>query len=150
MKKDPTVNCWKIADRPPPIRRPEDAYETFKAYMEPNSKEQFMVVMLDARHRIMSAPYTVTMGTLNASLVHPREVFGPALSHRAAAIIVAHNHPSGDTSPSGDDLDLTGRLDKVSELMGIALLDHLILSVGDIHGEHEDYLSIREYGWPSE
>ncbi len=79
---------------------------------------------------------------MNASLVHPREVYKPAIARSAAAIIVAHNHPSGNARPSGDDLDLTARLDRCGELLGVALLDHLV--VGDT-----EVTSIREYGWPS-
>jgi DNA repair protein RadC len=125
---------------------PEILKGTFKA----DSKEQFVVVFLDARHRTMAEPQVVSVGSLNASLVHPREVFGPALAIRAAAIVVAHNHPSGDLTPSGDDLELTQRLDQAGELLGIALLDHLIVNVGDIHGTVPmETLSIREYGWPS-
>ncbi len=85
---------------------------------------------------------TVSIGSLNASLVHPREVFKPAVALSAAAVIVAHNHPSGNARPSGDDLELTARLDRCGELLGVALLDHLV--VGDT-----EVTSIREYGWPT-
>jgi DNA repair protein RadC len=84
---------------------------------------------------------TVSIGSLNASLVHPREVFKQAVVGSAAALVVAHNHPSGCAQPSGDDLDLTCRLDRCGELLGISLLDHLVV------GEQE-IVSIREYGWP--
>ena len=103
-------------------------------------RERFIALYLDARHRVRALE-TVSTGSLNASLVHPREVFKPAIALSAAAVIVAHNHPSGDPRPSGDDLELTGRLDRCGELLGIALLDHLV--VGDA-----DITSIREYGWP--
>lgn len=141
---------WKVCDRMLPVRRPEDLPEILKDSFPADSKERFVVVFLDARHRVMAEPQEVSVGSLNASLVHPREVFGPAMAIRAAAIVVAHNHPSGDLTPSGDDLELTQRLDQASELLGIALLDHLIVNVGDIHGTVPmEMLSIREYGWPS-
>ena len=68
------------------------------------------------------------MGTLNANLVHPREVFEPALKHSAAQIIAAHNHPSGDPKPSDDDLELTRRLTEAGKMMGIEIMDHVIVS----------------------
>ena len=84
---------------------------------------------------------TVSVGTLNASLVHPREVFRPAVTLQAAALVVAHNHPSGCARPSGDDLELTRRLARCGGLLGIELLDHLIVGDGEV-------ASIREQGWP--
>lgn len=144
------VQPWKCSERPAGIKRPEDTRAVFAGAFPTDSREAFVGLMLDARHRPMAAPWIISIGSLNASLVHPREVFGPAILHRAAALIVAHNHPSGDERPSGDDLELTGRLDRAGEILGIALLDHLIFAVGDIHGEEPaSYTSIREYGWPS-
>ena len=80
---------------------------------------------------------------LNASLVHPREVFRPAIQLAAAAIIVAHNHPSGDPKPSGDDIELTKRLAEAGTPLGIALLDHMVIGDGC-----DEYVSLRGYGWP--
>lgn len=141
---------WRVSERPSTIRRPEDSREILKVAFPSDSREHFVVVFLDARHKPMAPAHEVSVGSLNASLVHPREIFGPAMAVRAAAILVAHNHPSGDTRPSGDDLELTGRLDKAGDLLGIALLDHIVVSVGDIHGDEPmEILSIREYGWPS-
>ncbi|KKT21458.1 MAG: hypothetical protein UW04_C0003G0012, partial [Parcubacteria group bacterium GW2011_GWB1_43_8] len=71
---------------------------------------------------------TISMGTLNANLVHPREVFEPALKYSAAQIIVAHNHPSGDPKPSEDDLEVTKRLTEAGKMMGIDVMDHVIVS----------------------
>lgn len=123
------------------VRRPEDLGILLRDEFRGLDRERFIALYLDARHRVRALE-TVSTGSLNASLVHPREVFKPAIALSAAAVIVAHNHPSGDPRPSGDDLELTGRLDRCGELLGIALLDHLV--VGDA-----DITSIREYGWPA-
>lgn len=90
-------------------------------------KEYFVVLYLDARHQLLREEVT-SIGTLNASLVHPREVFKPAIENSAAAIIVAHNHPSGGTEPSEADIMLTGRLSDAGKMLGIELLDHLVIS----------------------
>jgi DNA repair protein RadC len=130
-----------------PVRRagfcvngPGDVHPLLREEFRGLDRERFLALYLDTRHRVVTVE-TVSIGSLNASLVHPREVFKPAVAMSAAAVIVAHNHPSGDPDPSGDDLDLTARLDRCGDLLGIALLDHLV--VGD-----EDIISIREYGWP--
>ena len=88
--------------------------------------EQFGVVLLDTKHRVMRTA-VVTVGTLDASIMHPREIFREATAAGAAAIVVFHNHPSGDPEPSQDDIDLTRRLMAAGELMGIDVLDHIIL-----------------------
>lgn len=103
-------------------------------------REHFLAIHLDARHRVL-AVRTVSVGTLNASLVHPREVFRPAVALQAAAVIVAHNHPSGCARPSRDDLELTRRLARCGSLLGIELLDHLVVGDGEL-------ISLREHGWP--
>ncbi|KKL98444.1 hypothetical protein LCGC14_1824380, partial [marine sediment metagenome] len=85
------------------------------------------VLYLNAKSQLVHKE-TISIGTLNANLVHPREVFEPALKHSAANIMVAHNHPSGDPKPSEDDLEITKRLVKAGKMMGIELLDHVIVS----------------------
>lgn len=127
------------SDRPT-VRRPEDLHPLLREEFRGLDRERFVGLYLDTRHRL-TAVETVSVGSLNASLVHPREVFKPAVALSAAAVIVAHNHPSGDAGPSGDDLELTARLDRCGDLLGIALLDHLVVGETDI-------VSIREYGWP--
>jgi len=122
------------------VRSPADVHPLLREEFRGLDRERFLALYLDTRHRL-KAVETVSVGSLNASLVHPREVFKPAVAMSAAAIIVAHNHPSGDPDPSGDDLELTARLDRCGDLLGIALLDHLV--AGD-----EEIISIREYGWP--
>jgi len=91
-------------------------------------KEAFWVLMLDGKHRIMAANL-VSVGTLTASLVHPREVYRPAIAQGACARILVHNHPSGDPTPSPEDVEITHRLVETGRLVGIRILDHVI--VGD-------------------
>jgi len=100
--------------------------------------EQFGMVLLDTRHRVIRTT-VVTSGTLDMSAVHPRDVFRQATSASAAAIVLFHNHPSGDPAPSRDDGDLTTRLAEAGHLMGIEVLDHLILGDGR-------YFSFKEAG----
>lgn len=89
-------------------------------------QEQFHAVILDNKHRIIK-DQLITMGTLNQSLVHPREVFAPAVESRAAAIILLHNHPSGDPSPSKQDIDITKRLQQAGDILGITVIDHIVI-----------------------
>lgn len=102
-------------------------------------REHFLAVLLDARNHIKGV-VTVSIGTLTASLVHPREVFRPAIVAGAAGVIVAHNHPSGDCTPSSEDREATRRLVKAGELIGIPVLDHVVVGAGD------SYYSFREQG----
>lgn len=100
--------------------------------------EQFGIVLLDTKHRMLKT-VVLTVGTLDRSVVHPREVFREASAARAAGIVLFHNHPSGDPTPSGDDVILTKRMVAAGELMGIDVLDHLILTA-------TRYSSLRELG----
>lgn len=101
-------------------------------------KEHFIVLALNARRQLLRTE-TVSIGTLSASLVHPREVFTPAIATGAAAIVVVHNHPSGDTTPSAEDRDATRRLQRAGELLGIPLADHVMVS-------ETSFFSFRESG----
>lgn len=101
-------------------------------------REHFLVLMLDSRYRVIGVN-TVSVGTLTASLVHPRETFKPAILAGAAAIVVAHNHPSGECSPSPEDVATTRRLAKAGELLGIGVLDHVIVTT-------DGHYSMREAG----
>lgn len=101
-------------------------------------KEHFVALYLDACHRPLYRE-TVSVGTLTASLVHPREVFAPALERPAAALIVAHNHPSGDPAPSREDRETTRRLCEAGRILGLPILDHLIIA-------SRGYFSFRERG----
>jgi len=90
-------------------------------------KEHFVVLYLNARNQLIKKE-TISIGTLNANLVHPREVFKPAIDCLATSIIVAHNHPSGDSQPSEADVDLTKRMMDAGRLLGIEILDHVVIS----------------------
>ena len=112
-----------------PIHAPEDALPDFQ-WLSGESREHFHVLYLDTRRRLLCGK-TISIGTLEASLVHPREVFRPAFELSASSILVAHNHPSGDPEPSPEDLALTSRLDRAARLLGIRLVDHLIVAGND-------------------
>ncbi|MCZ6690196.1 MAG: DNA repair protein RadC, partial [Planctomycetota bacterium] len=101
-------------------------------------KETFYALLLDSKNRLIREE-AISTGTLTASLVHPREVFRGAIKDAAAALIVAHNHPSGDPTPSREDLEVTSRLRATGELIGIPLLDHIIIGSGR-------YVSLAERG----
>jgi DNA repair protein RadC len=92
-------------------------------------KEHFVVMYLNARNQLVHKE-TISIGTLDANLVHPREVFKPAIDHLAASIIVAHNHPSGGAEPSAADIELTKRLKEAGKLLGIEIIDHIIMTNG--------------------
>ena len=102
-------------------------------------REAFVVLLLDVKHRVI-AEEVVSIGILDGALIHPREVFKAAITANAAAIIVAHNHPSGDLKPSGQDAEVTRRLRKAGEILGIPVVDHVI--VGPTGG----HFSFREGG----
>ena len=108
------------------IRTAQEAAEIYLPKLGHLKHEQFFAVYLDVKNKII-ADEQITKGILNASLIHPREVFHGALKHLAHSLIVLHNHPSGDPTPSTDDLEITKRLQKTGEIMGIPLLDHIIL-----------------------
>lgn len=98
----------------------------FARVAEDARQEEFHVVTLDTKHHVIDT-HRITVGTLDASLVHPREVFRPAIKDAAAAVILVHNHPSGDATPSPEDLSVTDRLESAGELLGINVLDHIVL-----------------------
>lgn len=110
----------------PTFRGPDDVLTVCRD-MAKARREMFVVLLLNARHEL-DRRVTVSIGSLNASIVHPREVFREAIRRSAAAMIVAHNHPSGDPDPSEEDLSITRRLVQVGELVGIAVLDHVIIA----------------------
>jgi len=108
------------------INSPQDVVKEIE-YIKENKKENFVVLYLDARNKLIYKE-TVSIGSLNANLVHPREVFEPAVRNLAAQIILAHNHPSGDVEPSEDDLVITKRLMEAGKIMGIEIDDHIIIA----------------------
>lgn len=121
----------------PSVASPEEAY-ALVADMGTLRKEHFRALYLDARRRLLLSE-TVSIGTLTSSLVHPREVFHPAVGCCAAAVVVAHNHPSGDPEPSPEDLALTRRLRQAGEILGIEVLDHLVVG-------RSRYVSLKQRG----
>lgn len=106
---------------------PADVFRHFHARLRDAAHERFMVLLLDGRHRVLREEI-VSQGTLTASLVHPREVFRPALREAAAALVLVHNHPSGDPAPSREDREVTVRLERAGEVLGIPVLDHVIVA----------------------
>ncbi len=108
---------------------PAQVFEYFHHEMRDSRKEQFLVLLLDGKNRI-ARKVMVSEGSLNQSIVHPREVFAPAVRESAAAVILIHNHPSGDPNPSREDREITRRLKEAGELLGIRVLDHLIVGDG--------------------
>lgn len=115
-----------LAERP--IRTPQDLLPLVEHFAHA-SKEHFIAVLLNTRHRPIAVE-VISVGSLATSIVHPREVFRPAIERGAAALLLVHNHPSGEVSPSEDDLEITHRLVRVGETVGIEVLDHLILGSG--------------------
>lgn len=108
-----------------PIRGPEDVLEHVRDLVGAR-REHFLVLLLNARHE-MERREVISIGSLNASIVHPREVFLPAILHSAASVVLVHNHPSGDPEPSEEDLSITRRLVEVGDLVGIGVLDHVVV-----------------------
>ena len=110
-----------------PVRGPADVFRHFHARLRHARHERFLAVLLDGRHRMMRE-VVISQGTLTASLVHPREVFRPALREAAAAVVLVHNHPSGDPTPSTEDREITLRLAEAGSLLGIPVLDHVVIA----------------------
>jgi len=118
------------------ISSPKDTYELIKEYLEYADREYCLVISLNTKNRVHNISI-VSIGSINSSIVHPREVFKTAILSNASSIIIAHNHPSGDPTPSKEDIAITERIEEVGNILGIELLDHLV--VGD-----NKYLSLRE------
>lgn len=110
----------------PSVCSPEDAGNLVMEDMRYLDRESFRVILLDTKNHVLGIE-TVSLGSLNASIVHPREVFRHAIRRSAAAIILVHNHPSGDPTPSREDLEVTRRIRDAGELLGIGVLDHLVI-----------------------
>lgn len=118
---------------------PQDGYELLKQFLDDKDREHFIVVSLDTKNQPVSIN-VCHIGSLNASIVHPREVMKSAILSNAASIIVGHNHPSGKTEPSREDIEVTKRLVEAGKVIGIEVLDHII--VGD-----ETFTSLKEKGY---
>lgn len=120
------------AEKSVPLRTSRDAFRYVRSRFVGARKELFECLLLDARNRARQV-VTVSEGSLTGSIVHPREAFSPAVRESAAAVLFVHNHPSGDPTPSHDDIQLTRRLVQTGEILGIPVLDHLIVGEGDAY-----------------
>ena len=125
-------------DEGAPLRSPRDVWLAYATRLEDLPVEEFHVAVLDAQHRL-DRDITITRGILNSSLVHPREVFREAIAERAAAIVLVHNHPSGDPTPSADDRSITAQLVAAGRILDIPVADHVVIGRGR-------YLSFAEAG----
>jgi len=114
------------------IKDPEAVVRAIRASVKDKAKEHFKLILLNPRNKIIGIS-TISIGTLNASLVHPREVFKDAIMHSAASVVLAHNHPSGDPEPSEDDLKITKKLVESGKILGIEVIDHIIIGKNDYY-----------------
>jgi len=121
----------------PVISSPADVDGLLRGRIANLDRENFVAVLLNTKNEVIGYP-TISVGTLSASLVHPREVFKPAIRASAASIVLAHNHPSGKVGPSREDREVTRRLTEAAQILGIEVLDHVILGDG--------YFSMKEHG----
>jgi DNA repair protein RadC len=122
----------------PTVRCPEDVWQLVQSELRHEPREHFKVLLLDTRNQVIRVS-TVSVGSLTESIVHPREVFREAIRHSSAALIAVHNHPSGDPTPSQEDIQVTRRLDEAGRTVGIDVLDHVIVGEGR-------YVSLKERG----
>jgi len=122
------------------LRSSQDVARLFRTYLGDTKREHFLVAKLDQKNKVIDI-HTVSTGSLTASVVHPREVYKPAILSNAAAIICGHNHPSGAPQPSQEDRVLTVRLAEGGKLLGISVLDHVIIGDGT-----ESYFSFADEG----
>lgn len=137
MIKESTL-LYQTEDGNRHITSPEDGAVMFKSFFDGADRELFIVACLDSKNQPVNIS-TVAIGALNKTVVHPREVFKTAILSNAASIICAHNHPSGDPTPSEPDIALTTRLVECGELLGIKVLDHLIFGDDVLSMKHKGY-----------
>ncbi|OHC03806.1 MAG: hypothetical protein A3G17_03115 [Planctomycetes bacterium RIFCSPLOWO2_12_FULL_50_35] len=116
----------------------EDIFNHLHERLRDRRQETFLLLLLDSKNRIIK-DLQISVGSLSSSMVHPREVFAPAIRESAASVIFVHNHPSGDPTPSQEDLEITNRLREVSNVVGIKVLDHVIIGAGR-------YVSLKDKG----
>lgn len=132
-------NNGDAASQKPSFKNSREVFEYYMPGFYGLKKERFLCVLLDSKNRIFKET-VVSEGTLTSSLVHPREVFRDAIKESAASVLFIHNHPSGDATPSRDDINITKRLVETGKIVGINVLDHIIISDGT-------YLSLMEKGY---
>lgn len=121
------------------ISGPDDAAELLRDFLKDSDRERFIVAFLNTKKE-PNAIHTVSIGTVNSSLCHPREVFKAAILSNASSMILSHNHPSSDTTPSEEDKKITERLVEVGRIIGIEVIDHIII------GQDDEYYSFKEEG----
>jgi DNA repair protein RadC len=125
-----------VGEKPKPVlKSPEEVVAEVRGRLKGKKREHFLVICLDTRNRLINCK-PVSIGSLDTSIVHPREVFKEAVSSSAASVIFVHNHPSGDPEPSKEDVELTKRLVEAGEIIGIDVLDHIIVC-------DKNYLSLK-------
>lgn len=124
--------------QPPCVRAPKDVYQLMRPRVKDADREHFFALFLNTKNVVVSVEL-VSIGSLNASIVHPREILKPAIAVSAASIILVHNHPTGDPTPSREDIEFTRRFAKCGDLIGIELLDHIVIGNGHFH-------SLKEHG----
>ena len=121
------------------ISSPNDLFNILKEFIGDSDREILAVLTLDTKNNVTSLT-KASVGSLNSSIVHPREVFKTAILANSASIIIGHNHPSGDPSPSREDINITKRLNECGKILGIELLDHIVV------GDNNNYISFKEKG----
>ena len=129
---------YSVAGDKPLVKTPDDVVSVVRSRLRGKKKEHFLALLLDTRSQLIKVS-EISIGSLDSSIVHPREVFKEAISASAASVIFAHNHPSGDPEASEDDIELTKRLAQAGEIVGIEVLDHIIIS-------DKKYLSLKRQG----
>ena len=129
----------------PTIRQPQEAARLLRERARTKDEESFWVLLLDAKYRLKKSPMEISRGLLDASLVHPREVFREAIRSATAAVVLVHNHPSGDPTPSAEDIRITKQLVEAGRIIDIQVLDHIILGKHSSQMEN-DFFSFREAG----
>ncbi len=122
----------------PQVREPGDVYTLMKKRLKDADREHFYALLLNTKNVVLAVEL-ISIGSLNASIVHPREILKPAIVASAASILLVHNHPTGDPAPSNEDIEFTRRMAKCGKLIGIELLDHVIIGDGC-------YRSLKEAG----
>ena len=136
LTKEELIKILEVRDRKP-VKNCNNVYELVKQYGL-KDQEYFIAITLDGNLNAIKV-HEITKGLVNRTLAHPREVFRPAIKDNATSIIVAHNHPSDNLTPSREDIELTDRLIKAGRVVGIPVVDHIILGI-------DNYLSLRENG----
>nr|WP_251132238.1 DNA repair protein RadC [Exiguobacterium sp. ERU656] len=121
------------------ITSPEDAFLVARRFIQDDDREVFLVILLNTKNRVI-AVHRAHVGSINSSIIHPREIFKSAILNNATSLIVSHQHPSGDPKPSLEDIEVTERLQEVGRIIGIKLLDHIVVGAGD------DYVSLKAQG----